>query len=197
MRVIDLTKEEDFDFPLSKWNVWVALKNTEFRCREMAFYSCKEYHLSKILRFFKDSKTSYGLLCRLKGDTFLAKYIESEINKYRQEYGLDGTVKVIDDCKFKWADKCATKPKRNRRISGRVRQNVLMRDNYTCQICGATVGDGAKLEIDHIIPISKGGGNDENNLQVLCRQCNREKHNRTDLLHDKMKLKELKSTIYE
>lgn len=83
------------------------------------------------------------------------------------------------------------KKKPNRVISGRVRQNVLMRDNYTCQICGATVKDGAKLHIDHIKPLSKGGTNDESNLQVLCQQCNLEKHNRTDLLHDKLKLKEL------
>ena len=83
-------------------------------------------------------------------------------------------------------------PKKVRKpISGRVRQNVLMRDNYTCQICGATVKDGAKLEIDHIKPVSKGGTNNENNLQVLCQQCNREKHNRDDLLHDKRKLAEL------
>ena len=81
---------------------------------------------------------------------------------------------------------------KRRVISGTTRQNVLMRDNYTCQICGATVKDGAKLEIDHIIPYSKGGTNDENNLQVLCQQCNREKHNRSDLLHDKQKLAELK-----
>lgn len=77
-------------------------------------------------------------------------------------------------------------------VSGKVRQNVFMRDNYTCQICGATVKDGAKLELDHIIPVSKGGTNDEDNLQVLCQQCNREKHNRTDLKHDENKLKELK-----
>lgn len=85
----------------------------------------------------------------------------------------------------------AEKKQNKRKIPGRVRQNVLMRDNYTCQICGATVKDGAKLEIDHIVPFSKGGSNDENNLQVLCQQCNREKHNRTDLLHDKKKLEEL------
>ena len=71
------------------------------------------------------------------------------------------------------------------------RKAVYERDNYTCQICGATVNDGAKLEIDHIKPVSKGGTNDENNLQVLCQQCNREKHNREDLLHDKKKLAEL------
>lgn len=197
MVVIDLTKERDLEYSLSNWNVWCTIKNTEFRCRELAYYSCKEFYLSEILRFFKNNGTSYGLLCRLKGDRFVSKYIEEEINKYRQEYGFNGTIKVINDCKFKWKDRYTPKPKRNRRISGKVRQNVLMRDNYTCQICGATVKDGAKLEIDHIIPKSKGGSDNENNLQVLCRQCNREKHNRTDLLHDRMKLKELKNAIYE
>ena len=91
-----------------------------------------------------------------------------------------------------WTDTKKVKKSNRRSISGTTRQNVLMRDNYTCQICGATVKDGAKLEIDHIIPHSKGGTNDENNLQVLCQQCNREKHNRSDLLHDKQKLAELK-----
>jgi len=91
-----------------------------------------------------------------------------------------------------WADPNTFSQKQKRRaISGKTRQNVLMRDNYTCQICGATVKDGVKLEIDHIKPVSKGGTNDENNLQVLCQQCNREKHNRTDLIHDKKKLAEL------
>ena len=77
-------------------------------------------------------------------------------------------------------------------ISGRTRLNVLDRDNYTCQICGATVEAGATLHIDHIIPISKGGTNDESNLQVLCDRCNLAKNNRVDLKHDMKKLMELK-----
>lgn len=94
-----------------------------------------------------------------------------------------------------WTDTKKVKSNKRRLISGTTRQNVLMRDNYTCQICGATVKDGAKLEIDHIIPHSKGGTNHENNLQVLCQQCNREKHNRTDLLHDKQKLAEIQGVL--
>lgn len=111
-------------------------------------------------------------------------------------------IKVIDEIDLVigdfilWTDtKKVKKPNSQRIISGTTRQNVLMRDNYTCQICGATVKDGAKLEIDHIIPYSKGGTTDENNLQVLCQQCNREKHNRNDLLHDKLKLAELKGDL--
>ena len=53
-----------------------------------------------------------------------------------------------------------------------IRFQVLKRDGYRCQMCGVTAQDGAKLEIDHIHPVSKGGGNELSNLQVLCRDCN-------------------------
>ena len=96
---------------------------------------------------------------------------------------------------FLSSNKKKKKKTKRRNISGNVRQDVFMRDKYTCQICGATVKDGAKLEIDHIIPVSKGGSNKEDNLQTLCRRCNREKRNRTDLLHDKLKLEELNGSI--
>jgi rubredoxin len=57
-------------------------------------------------------------------------------------------------------------------IKPSIRFQVLKRDDYRCQMCGATAQDGAKLEIDHIHPVSKGGGNELSNLQVLCRDCN-------------------------
>ena len=53
-----------------------------------------------------------------------------------------------------------------------IRFKVLKRDGYRCQMCGVTAQDGARLEIDHIHPVSKGGGNELSNLQVLCRDCN-------------------------
>ena len=96
---------------------------------------------------------------------------------------------LLNDRHFKTPHYPSKKPKRS--ISGRVRQNVFMRDNYTCQICGKTIDDGVTLHLDHIQPVSKGGSDEEDNLQVLCSQCNLEKHNRTDLLHDKRKLKQL------
>lgn len=53
-----------------------------------------------------------------------------------------------------------------------LRFEILKRDDYRCQMCGITAKDGARLEIDHIHPVSKGGSNNTSNLQVLCRDCN-------------------------
>lgn len=53
-------------------------------------------------------------------------------------------------------------------IPSRARFLVMHRDNHECKQCGAT----EDLTIDHIHPESKGGTNDIENLQVLCRRCN-------------------------
>lgn len=60
-------------------------------------------------------------------------------------------------------------------MSDSLRYKILQRDKSTCQLCGATRADGAKLEVDHIIPISKGGKTEPGNLRTLCRECNRGK----------------------
>ena len=67
-------------------------------------------------------------------------------------------------------------------ISPGLRFKVLKRDGFRCQYCGRSAKDGAVLEVDHIIPKSKGGTNDMDNLITACRECNRGK--RDKLLDD-------------
>lgn len=75
------------------------------------------------------------------------------------------------------------KIQRNRNISLSTRTDIFERDNYTCQICGKNKhDDGVKLEIDHIIPVSRGGSDNINNLQTLCFECNRGKSDK--ILHN-------------
>jgi len=58
-----------------------------------------------------------------------------------------------------------------RRIPDPLRAEVLLRDGARCRRCRSAVN----LEIDHIVPLSKGGKTEQANLQTLCRRCNRRK----------------------
>jgi diadenosine tetraphosphate (Ap4A) HIT family hydrolase len=66
-----------------------------------------------------------------------------------------------------------------------LRYRVLMESGGRCALCGATKRE-RPLDVDHIIPRSKGGKNVYENLQILCSKCNRSKGNKdkTDFRDD-------------
>lgn len=88
---------------------------------------------------------------------------------------------------------------RKKKISPKTRQEVIERDGLYCRHCGhgpmavkwgvtpkgavrlyndwATLGDRT-IELDHVIPESKGGASEAENLVVFCGDCNRRKWNR-------------------
>ncbi|MDP5277200.1 HNH endonuclease [Chengkuizengella axinellae] len=57
-----------------------------------------------------------------------------------------------------------------------ISRKVFERDDYTCFYCGEK---GGLLEVDHMMPISRGGSNDLSNLTTSCRRCNRQKRDKT------------------
>lgn len=65
------------------------------------------------------------------------------------------------------------------KMTKKLRLQVLERDNFTCQFCGRSPQkDGVSLEVDHIIPVSRGGRTELSNLQTLCHDCNSGKSDR-------------------
>lgn len=64
-------------------------------------------------------------------------------------------------------------------IPPEVRRYVYERDKYQCQSCGKSDRE-TQLNVDHIIPLAKGGSNDISNLQTLCEQCNQQKKDNLD-----------------
>ena len=58
-----------------------------------------------------------------------------------------------------------------RSLSDKIRALVIVRDSGRCRRCGSA----RNLEVDHIVPLSRGGDSEERNLQTLCRRCNRRK----------------------
>lgn len=77
------------------------------------------------------------------------------------------------------------KPVISRTISPQLRIEILERNGFTCQLCGAGPGDSdpfnpnrkVRLHIDHVKPISHGGTDNKDNLRVLCSACNQGKAN--------------------
>lgn len=62
-------------------------------------------------------------------------------------------------------------------MTSQLRDKIKQRDNYKCCSCSLGTEDEPNLllEIDHIIPLSKGGMTTYVNLQTLCWKCNRTK----------------------
>ncbi len=60
------------------------------------------------------------------------------------------------------------------KVSNKMRFSIYQRDGYRCRKCGVSQRY-TQLEVDHIIPIAKGGKSTYNNLQTLCHKCNAKK----------------------
>lgn len=55
-------------------------------------------------------------------------------------------------------------------------QRILERDGYKCVWCGSQ----KDLQADHIIPVARGGKDEDSNLRTLCSACNRKKLDKLD-----------------
>lgn len=69
---------------------------------------------------------------------------------------------------------------RRENVRAALRWRILKRDGHRCVACGRgpATHPGLVLEVDHITPVSRGGGNEEANLRTLCRACNGGRGNR-------------------
>ncbi len=71
------------------------------------------------------------------------------------------------------------KPTERRAWPKGLKQELMRRQNNTCVYCGNR-RTARNFEIDHIVPVVRGGSNDKSNLQVICAPCNQRKGIQTD-----------------
>lgn len=85
-------------------------------------------------------------------------------------------VELIKTLEGKLTASAFAKEQRNL-MTRKLREFIKERDHFTCCICGNSIEKEPNLllEIDHIVPVSKGGCTVEDNLQTLCWKCNRTK----------------------
>lgn len=95
-----------------------------------------------------------------KKATFSVKEIRDiiyKLNKKRGTFYLDNNI---------WQAICRVE---RGKVTNKMRFAIYEKDHYRCRKCGRKTND---LEIDHIIPIAKGGKSTFDNLQTLCHKCN-------------------------
>ena len=67
--------------------------------------------------------------------------------------------------------KTEVRPASRNHLSAGKRKRILLRGKGRCMKCGSR----ENLEIDHVVPLARGGSNRLENLQLLCQDCNRRK----------------------
>ena len=107
----------------------------------------------------------------------------SPAGKSRRSYSVEVTQDVMTEIESEIYVKITkTGHSRAQRsaMTNDLREAIKKRDNYTCCICGNSVfkEPNLLLEVDHIVPVSKGGKTVASNLQTLCWRCNRKKSNK-------------------
>jgi 5-methylcytosine-specific restriction endonuclease McrA len=63
---------------------------------------------------------------------------------------------------------------KRRSLPDELRERVFLRDEYWCQYCE----DAPALVVDHVVPFSSGGSDEERNLRASCELCNMKAYNR-------------------
>jgi hypothetical protein len=137
-----------------------ALANSAYHAANGNVYisNCPVYH-----KVFDEHQKQTADICR--------ELLTDAVFEVAQKLSGEGAIEVIREIERRndFMSRLS-KIKRNRNISRSVRIRLLSL-NRKCAFCGST----ENLTIDHIVPISKGGSNKEENLQVLCRSCNEKK----------------------
>jgi len=73
------------------------------------------------------------------------------------------------------------RPTRRQIFSTSFRLNLFLKRKGTCTSCSQKIDAGKAWDIDHILPLSLGGTNEPNNLQILCKPCHRSKTSQSDI----------------
>lgn len=114
-----------------------------------------------------------ALLLVLCGKAEILEEYQSQIMSYSRSFETPSVIRLIYMIR---------RPRPRVKLT---RREIFLRDDHTCQYCGARAGD---LTIDHIVPRSRGGLHTWENLVSACRVCNHRKGGKT-VAEARMKLR--------
>lgn len=151
----------NFSAPIGKLKKEKLLKIEKILCHKAKLSPATQFFLTVTLSRSNINGRTYDS----KSKTYSAETIFMLIKRLRNKNGAYYRDREI------WDAICRVE---RGRVSNKMRFSIYARDGYRCRKCGVSQRY-ATLEIDHIIPIAKGGKSTYDNLQTLCHKCNVEK----------------------
>lgn len=141
----------------------MSRRQRKLRCRPKRFLNRTSKHRSKYTPSIKHIYESIiNIIIKLK-KYFNIKYIKVEIAKF-------------DTQKMQVATISGKEYQQGELFQKEVKEYILAKYHHRCVYCGKT---NVPLEIDHVIPRSRGGTNRISNLVLSCRECNQKKSNKS------------------
>lgn len=166
-------KNELYRREVSEIKNFGAFDYEKYRNRKLLLSTEKSLFDKAVLKPVTDLEFKITLQCSTingnvyasKTQTFKQAEIELQLGKLADKHGSFYNDREV------WDSICRVE---RGKVSNKMRFAIYKRDGYRCCHCGRS-GQFADLEIDHIKPIAKGGKSVYNNLQTLCKRCNKEK----------------------
>ena len=129
----------------------------------------------------EEARVYFNEYRQMKGDQLRAADVERYKDPARKEAQRQGLIKLKSDPakRRRYLDQVRAHNHRRRAASGSYTvsewQALLLYYDGKCLCCGTT----ENIQVDHVVPLSKGGTNTIDNLQPLCKACNRQKMTKT------------------
>lgn len=108
--------------------------------------------------------------------------VERTLNEFFEDDGecwihprIEADLQAVHDAQEQRSSAGKATARPSAEVWRKIRRSIFERDDYTCQYCGKR---GTRLECDHVVPVSRGGSNDQDNLATACFACNRSKRNK-------------------
>jgi hypothetical protein len=148
----------------------LKFKNTTNRYSKQELFDNIEtvWNFKKSQPFLKDMQIAPSKICFATYFNRFGSWKNAlmEFVKYK-----NGAIELQEPSQFR---------KSRKTINNSLKYDVMKRDNFKCNYCGKSpaIDANIELQIDHILPISKGGDNYIENLKTICKDCNIGKFNK-------------------
>ena len=166
--------DDDGELPDLVMPIGTVKKGLNFFLRRWRW---KKREMRKFIRDYQE----YFEVVAIEGCEFFVFSDTKFIHYQKEPRNLHAVVGLLYPNEFRPLSQAKQSSTEKLRLTGKkyqeTRERILRRDRYRCKYCG--VKKPESMHMDHVIPLKKGGTNEDSNLVAACQKCNLNKGSKT------------------